>query len=176
MALWSKIRGTIETIFQIGLNGPQVKANGAAVEMRDATDAAFVITRGLDPVAANDYATKNYVDSGTLGGSIREVRFAIGTGASQNSATTVPASVQVISAEVQITTPYSAGATIAVGQTGSTSLLMGTTDSSPQGAGRYVSDLDQAWGATPRTILVTVGGAPGAGAGFCIVRYCTPVA
>lgn len=176
MSLFSKIRGTIETIFQIGLGGPQVKANAGAVEMRDPTDAAFVITRGLDPVAANDYATKNYVDAGTLGGAIREVRFAIGTGAAQNSATTIPANAQIVDAELSVTTPYSAGATLAVGQTGSTSLLMGTTDSAPQTANRYAVDQDTAWGATPRTVLVTVGGGPAAGAGVCIVRYTTPAA
>ena len=51
-------------------------ANGAVIENRNAADSAFVIARGLDPVAANDFATKNYVDTGTLGGAIREVRFA----------------------------------------------------------------------------------------------------
>lgn len=176
MSLFSKLRGTIETLFQIGLGGPQIKANGAALEMRDPTDAAFVITRGLDPVAANDYATKNYTDSGAQGGAIREVRYAIGTGASQPSATTIPANVQIVYSEVEVTTPYSAGATIAVGQTGSTSLLQGTTDDNPQSAARYAVDQDTAWGATPRTVLATIGGAPAAGAGFVIVRYATPAA
>jgi len=58
MSLFSKLRGTIETIFQIGLGGPNVKNNVGAVEMRNAADAAFVITRGADPVGANDYVTK----------------------------------------------------------------------------------------------------------------------
>lgn len=174
MSLFSKIRGTIETIFQIGLGGPQLKANGTAIEGRDATDAGFAIVRGLDPVAANDLVTKNYADSSTLGGAIREIRFAIGTGASQNSATTIPANAIIVTAQVEITTPYSAGGALAVGQTGSTSLLMGTSDSNPQVANIYEVNQDTAWGATPRTVLVTVTGGPAAGAGFCIVRYTTP--
>lgn len=176
MSLFSKIRGTIETAFTIGLAGPQVKANGAALEARDNGDTVFAIVRGLDPVAANDLVTKNYADTGVQGGAIREVRFAIGTGAAQNSATTIPANVQIIDAEVTITTPYSAGATIAVGQTGSTSLLQGTTDNNPQSANRYQSDQDTAWGGTARTVLVTVTGAPAAGVGVVIVRYTTPAA
>lgn len=67
MSLYSKLRGTIETIFQIGLNGPQWKANGAVIEARNALDTLFAIGRGATPVAANDWATKAYVD-GAAGG------------------------------------------------------------------------------------------------------------
>lgn len=60
MSLWSKIRGTIETVFQLGIGGPQLKANAGVIEARDASDAAFVIVRGLTPVGNTDLATKLY--------------------------------------------------------------------------------------------------------------------
>jgi hypothetical protein len=171
MSLWSKIRGTIETIFQIGLGGPQLKNNGGAVEVRNAADTAFAIARGATPVAANDLTTKAYVDSGGASGAVAEIRFAIGTGATQNSATQIPAGAFISSTEVEITTPYSGGATITVGQTGTPALLQATSDNAPTLAGTYQVNGDTAWGASPLTVLVTVGGAPGAGAGFVIVRY-----
>lgn len=71
MSLWSKIRGTVETLFQIGLNGPQFKQNlgpPVAIEHRDSADSGFVISRGSDPStgvgssADNDHVTKHYDD------------------------------------------------------------------------------------------------------------------
>ncbi len=68
MSIRSKIRGTLETIFQIGKGGPQAKNNAGVVEFRDASDAAFAIVRGADPVGNTDLATKSYVDAGGGGG------------------------------------------------------------------------------------------------------------
>jgi hypothetical protein len=103
-------------------------------------------------------------------GAVQEVRFAITTGATQNSATTLPNNAIVIACELDITTPYSGGATIKVGNSTTTDLLMGTAQNDPQLAALYSLSQDTTF--TPSaTILVTVAGAPGAGAGFCIVRY-----
>ncbi len=65
MAIWAKIRGTIETIFQIGLAGPQLKNNAGAVEHRNAADSTFVVARALDPSAANDLVTLGYLQAHT---------------------------------------------------------------------------------------------------------------
>lgn len=176
MSLWAKIIGTIETKFQLGLGGPQWKANGGVIEARDSADAAMVKIRALDPAGATDVATKNYVDTGTLGGSVRQISFALTNGASQSSATQIPANAVVLKVQLEITTPYSGGATISVGQSGSTSLLMGTTDSNPQAAGIYEVGEDVAWGVSALAVLVTVAGAPAAGVGKCIVNYTTPAA
>jgi hypothetical protein len=54
MSLYRKIRGTIETIFQLGLGGPQLKNNAGAIEARNSADAAFAIMRGATAVAASD--------------------------------------------------------------------------------------------------------------------------
>jgi hypothetical protein len=97
MSLWSKIRGTAETLFQLGLGGPQLKNNASVIEARDNADAAFVIVRGATPVAANDLTTKAYVDSGGASGDVAEIRFAINTTATQNSVTSIPAGAFITS-------------------------------------------------------------------------------
>lgn len=63
MSLWQKIRGTIETIFQIGLGGPNLKANGGAIEARNAGDSAFTVLRAAVPAGVDDVTTKTYVDT-----------------------------------------------------------------------------------------------------------------
>ncbi len=103
-------------------------------------------------------------------GAVQEIRFAIGTGAAQNSVTSVPNGAVVLSAELNIVTPYSAAATLQVGRAASLALLMATTDNNPQEAGLYQVAQDTVFPG-PATILVSVAGAPAAGAGFCIVRY-----
>jgi hypothetical protein len=66
MSLWSKIRGTIETIFQLGLGGPQLKSFGGRIEARDSADAAFVIMRAATPVGGADVVIKTYCDAGDI--------------------------------------------------------------------------------------------------------------
>lgn len=268
MSLWSKIRGTAETIFQLGLGGPQLKNNSSVLEARNAGDSGFVVMRGATPVADNDLVTKQYADtlnkpivvtaqfdgnnalptntgsehfivvsttgpnatigqvlwddglavgtvavlsaldgrsiytsiafaggtvtfraqayyvwvaantawslesSASLAGAVREIRYAItNANGAQDSATQIPAGAQVISAEVNITTPYSGGATISVGQAGGVSLLQLVGDNSPQAVGIYQVMEDTAWGGSPLAIRTTIAGAPAAGAGFTSVRY-----
>lgn len=57
MSLWIKIKGTVETLFQIGASGPQVKNNSGVIEARNSTDTAFAVLRVADPVGANDALT-----------------------------------------------------------------------------------------------------------------------
>jgi hypothetical protein len=72
MSRWEKIKGTIETAWQIGLAGPLWKANAGNLDGRNAADAAFVNVRGLDPAIADDLVTKRYGDAnyGGAGGAI----------------------------------------------------------------------------------------------------------
>lgn len=71
MSLWTKVRGTAESLFQLGLSGPQLKKNTGppvAVEHRDSADSGFVVSRGADPTSGvgtgsdNDHVTKHYSD------------------------------------------------------------------------------------------------------------------
>lgn len=125
---------------------------------------------------------QNYVWSGTawvnvalnVTGAVYTIDFAITTGASQSSATSIPASAVIFECDVNITTPYSGGATISVGQTGSASLFQATADNTPQTNDLYQSmQRTASFGALP--VLVTVAGAPGAGAGTVTVRYAIPL-
>lgn len=269
MSLWQKIRGTIETAFQIGLGGPNLKANGAVVEARNAGDSAYAIMRGASPVGNNDLTTKQYVDNlatrfviagqfdgnnalpsntsterylvvtttganasigdliwddgtgtgtavklttterlimtqtaltgGTISlaadsmywwdtatsawinvggsqmsGALRLILLPITNAASQSSAANIPANAYVVSALLDVTTPYSAGATISIGRTGSTALLMATTDNTATLAGQYEAQQNTAWGASALPVLVTIGGSPAAGAGSVLVKYSVP--
>jgi hypothetical protein len=54
VSFFSKIRGTIEAIFEIGIGGPQIKANAGALEMRNAADSAFAVARVATAVGASD--------------------------------------------------------------------------------------------------------------------------
>jgi len=101
---------------------------------------------------------------------IREIRFPVTTAAAQTSALHVPRGGVVTSARLDIVIPYSTGATIQVGKSGTPSQLIGASDNDPQGGGLYVVDQDTPWGQAA-AILVTVSGSPTTGAGFCIVHY-----
>lgn len=127
-------------------------------------------------------ANSNYVWTGStwlnlapsVAGAVYRIRMPIGTAAAQNDVTLIPANAVISSCMLDVTTPYSAGTTISVGQTGSTSLLMATGDNTATIANQYLNPLDVAWGASALAVLVTVGGAPAAGAGQVIVDYCLP--
>lgn len=173
MSLWSKIRGTINTAWQIGLGGPNWNNNAGNLEAQNSSISGFVIVRGATPVAANDLATKAYVDSGATveDGGLQVIRFAITTAAAQNSATSVPSGALVFDTFIEVVTPFSAGTTITVGNAGSPALLMGTGDSLATAAGIYDVPQDTTFTGGPATVLVTVAGGPVAGAGFVIVKY-----
>lgn len=110
----------------------------------------------------------------SVAGVVSCIDFAIGTGASQSSVTSIPANAVVLRCDVTITTPYSGGTTIKVGQTGTTNLLQDTGDNTPTVANEYSSEARVVWGASPLAVLVTVGGAPGAGVGVVTVLYTLP--
>lgn len=106
------------------------------------------------------------------------VRMAIGTGATQTSVTVIPANAVVVKTTVTVVTPYSGGATIDVGYSGSLSALSASAsnDNIPTAAGDYNNAAPVVWAGTPQAVVVTVGGSPGAGAGFVLVEWANPSA
>lgn len=269
MSLFSKFRGTIETIFQIGLGGPNIKNNAGVIEARNAGDSAFAVVRGATPVGDNDLVNKQYADTlasrsvvtaqfdgstaipantgverflvvstsgvnanigdllwddgtavgnmvklvavarsiittvalsggtisfsadsqyfwdtgstswinigGTsLSGSLRSIQYAVTNAASQDSASKVPANAFVRSCLFEVTTPYSGGATVSIGQAGSLALLQATTDNLATVVNQYEVQQRTAWGASALAIRTTVAGAPAAGAGVVNVTYELP--
>lgn len=107
----------------------------------------------------------------SVSGATYMIRTTLGTAASTSSATQIPANAIVYDARLDVTTPYSAGATIALGITGTTNLFMATTDNTPQIAGLYQIMQDTSVGASAAALLATVAGAPAAGAAQMIVLY-----
>jgi hypothetical protein len=173
MSLWSKIIGTINTRFQIGLGGPNWNANAGNLEAQNASVSGFVIVRGATPVAANDLATKAYVDSGSVveDGGLQVIRFAVTTASAQNSVTSIPAGALVFDAFLDVQTGFSAGTTITIGNAGSPALLLGTADNLATAIGIYDVPQDTSWGGSPATVLVTVAGSPSVGSAFAVVKY-----
>ena len=61
--MFSKLQGTSESSFEIGLGGPKIKNNSGTIEARDSNDIAYVIGRGAYPVGPNDWVTKQFVEA-----------------------------------------------------------------------------------------------------------------
>ena len=102
------------------------------------------------------------------------VEIPVGTAATASSGTVIPAGAVVTRVYVDVTTPYSSGATISVGQTGNVSLVAGPNDSSPQTANVYDIFQRTAWGSALAG-LVTVAGSPAAGAAIVGIEYAVPL-
>jgi hypothetical protein len=65
MSVFDTLRGINGSLLQIGGPlGPQWKSNAGVLEARDFADGAFVIVRGLDPIAGNDLVTVTYLGAG----------------------------------------------------------------------------------------------------------------
>ena len=155
---------------------------GTVVVLAAKTGNEIVTTATFSGGTITLQTNQNYVWSGaawtnispTVAGVVSCIRMPITNAASQSSTTSIPANAIIRRAMLDITTPYSGGATIAVGQTGTTSLLMATGDNVATLANQYEASMDVAWGAGALAVLVTVAGAPAAGAGFCVVEYTSP--
>jgi hypothetical protein len=109
-----------------------------------------------------------------VSGATYVIRLPITNAASQSSATQMPANAVVLEARLDVVTPYSGGATVTLGITGTAAMFMGTTDNVATIAGLFELDQDTAIGSSPAALLVTVAGSPAAGAGFAIVTYSVP--
>jgi hypothetical protein len=90
------------------------------------------------------------------------------------SATNIPANAYIASSRVVITTAFSAGTTISIGQTGSASLLLGTGDNVATVVGEYQSGATVPWGSSALPLLATFAGSPTAGAGYMMTLCAVP--
>lgn len=103
------------------------------------------------------------------------IRYNITT-SSASSVTVIPAGAVPLYTLVQITTAYTAGTTMKIGETaGTLDLLMATTDIDPTILGTYeVTNINVNWGAAA-TARATITGAPVAGAATVEIWYVTSV-
>ncbi len=155
---------------------------GTVAVIPAATGNTIVTTAAFSGGTISLAANQMYVWTGTawldiapsVSGAMFAIRMAITNAASQSSATQIPANAIIFDARLEVVTPYSAGATISLGITGTVALFMGTGDNVPQTADLYQVMQDTSVGASAAALLVTVGGAPAAGAGFAVVLYSVP--
>lgn len=125
---------------------------------------------------------QNYVWSGTawiaivpnVSGAVFCIRLPITNAASQSSVTTIPANAIIHDARLDVVTPYLGGGMISIGIAGTVALFMATTDNVATIADIYQVQQDTSVGGSAAALLVTVTGAPSAGAGFAIIFYSVP--
>jgi len=176
MAFLSKVRGTIFTLFRIGNSGPQVKNNSGVIEMRDSADAAFAITRGLDPVGVNDYVTKNYHDTNNdAAQGLTYVKLPLAL-ATKVSTSALPDNAIVRDVVVDVTAVYDASATFDAKRTGdATKELFATSDVDLATVGQYHVPHILDWEATGAgTVTATLTNSPTVGAADVYIGYVTP--
>ena len=69
MSVISNLRGTIEALFQVGKDGPNLKNSSGVLEARNAGDSAYSVVRGAAPVGDDDLVTSSHLDGQTwIGG------------------------------------------------------------------------------------------------------------
>jgi hypothetical protein len=114
--------------------------------------------------------------SSPTSGSAGPIRFPITTTATQNSITTIPGGSLVTRVAVRVTSAFSGGTTIQIGNSTLASLLMatGTIDTSLATPGLYDLPLDVLWGSSTLPVQVSIGGSPSLGAGYVLVLYGAP--
>lgn len=198
MAIKDDIRGIIGTILQIGLGGPNIKNNSGTLEIKNAADSAYApLSSSLINLYNSTFRgtisgafTANRVIavqdiSGTLalltditasaGSKLTEIQFPTAL-VTVDSVATIPINAQVVMALIDVTTPYSPGATIAIGNSTTPNLLMTTAQNLATEAETYRVWINTDWGATPSLpVKATIAGSPGAGVGIVRVWYVEPL-
>lgn len=114
-------------------------------------------------------------DIGSITNAEKVIRYAITNAATQDSTKEIDAGSVVHKCMIIISTPYSGGSDVEVGDTATVDKFLGDNQVNAQVAGAYtvIQDTAQASASVVRT---TVTGAPAAGAGFVIVWYSKPAA
>lgn len=176
MSFYSKIRGTFETLFQIGKGGPQIKNSSGVIEARNSTDAAYVNVRGLDPVAAQDFVTLTYFNANNaaaLDVAVVQMPLLLAT---KVSTTAIPNNATIVGAILDVTTAYDAGALWNIRRTGdATKNPLANGDSDPATIGTYHNPNLVNWGSTGAgTVTATLTNAPTVGAATLYLFYATP--
>ena len=173
-----KIRGTIGSLFQVGLDGPQLKKiSGGVFEARDDTDAAYAIVRGLDPVGAQDLVTKNYHDNNNAsanGLTLVAMPLALATKVSTG---TIPDNATIHWALLDVTTVYdTASPTFEIKRTGDATVIpIAAADSKLKKLGIYETPQRTSGGVTGAgTVTATLVGSPTVGAATLLIAYSIP--
>lgn len=88
------------------------------------------------------------------------------------STTALTANTRVVGVDIQITTPFSVGATLQAQKVGGAPVLAASpADVIPQTTGLYSVPQNTSWGVGDAAVEMVVGGAPAAGVGELLVFY-----
>lgn len=176
MSFFTKIRGTMETVFQIGKAGPKLKNNSSVVEVRNAADSAFVIARALDPVGNDDLVTLRYFNANNSTATNIVVAYMPLAQATKVSTSSIPNNAIIVAARLDTTTAYDSGTTWAVTRTGDgTKVLMAAADSDPTAIRTDEVPQITNWGSTGAgTVTATITGTPAAGVSALYIFYTMP--
>lgn len=179
MSFFSKIRGTFETLFQLGKAGPQLKNNAGVIEARNSADAAFVIARALDPVANNDLVTLGYFNSHNEGAAGLEIVKMPLARATKISTATIPDNSIIRFCIIDVTTLYDGTTpTFKIQRTGDATVVPEDTgDSDLTLVNTYEVPQIKSWGSTGAgTVTATFAGAGNTvGAAVLYIAYSTPI-
>lgn len=148
---------------------------GRTIAVTDALSGGTVTFFADTVYVWDDDGTQWIMIGGPGTGANKVVRYVLDNTAAQDSVWLIPANCRILRAHIEITTPYSAGGTISLGQVGSVALLMATTDLDAQTTGIYEVPQDTSWGGSDLVVRTTVSGAPAAGAGVAVVEYAYPL-
>lgn len=177
MSFFSKLRGTMESLFQLGKGGPNLKNNGGAIEHRNNADNAFAISRGASPVGNDDHVTLQYFNANNnaaTGLTLVTMPLALVT---KVSSTVIPDNAIIKACWLDVLTAYDAGATLNVQRTGdATANPMGTGDNDLSQVGQtYNVEQSSDWGATGAgTVTATIANSPTVGAANLYIAYSMP--
>lgn len=182
MGFFSKLRGTMESLFRIGKDGPQLKnTSGTLMSVRNNTDSALANMEGADPTADQHFLTRLYFDNNNAAatGNITK-EFATITTSSVIGTTTIPAGARVLRVRMILLGLYTNGdETLTVDTAVGGQVLMAASDNAMLAADGaavgdiYQTDVDFLMG-PGETIDVTLGGTPAAGSCRVEVEYVDP--
>lgn len=170
------IKGTLSATFQLaasiilGTSGGVLQVLGA-----DGTTPANVAA--ADPTDDSHLVTKGYADAnyGAVPGAVRELVFDIGTDATSSSTAELPTGAIVQSVHVDVTTAYSAGAGIKVGNVGDDDEFVDAAASITLTAlGTYGVTLRSGARVSAQQVQASISGSPSQGAGKVYVTYSIP--
>jgi len=164
MSLWSKLRGTYETVFQLGKGGPNLRSVAGNIEARNAANGAYTLLRSLAPsvpgTTAEDVPNMTYFKTSRH---VVKLPVALVTAESTEE---LPDNSTVTNCWVEVETNYSAGAELLITRKGDgTVILQAVADNNLEAAGIYEVKQMTDWGVTgDGEVVATITGAPAAGA------------
>ena len=148
------------------------------LKVRNQTDNGFAKVQAADPSVDDDLVTKRYYtanlpSSGTNG--IKTISILVGTSATATATEQLPANATVHQVDVDVTTPYSTGATLDIGKSGAASALLANAVIDEEAQDFLSVPMLKAVGGSAYAPLATVGGSPSAGGALVVIHYSTPL-